>query len=52
MHFSLKKKYHGLHGILNAKEWGGWRELNPRMSAPQADALTTSPQPPKQHLKL
>lgn len=27
-------------------EWGGRRELNPRVSAPQADALTTSPRPP------
>ena len=27
--------------------WGGWRESNPRMSEPQSDALTTSPQPPK-----
>ena len=28
-------------------KWGGWWESNPRMSEPQSDALTTSPQPPK-----
>lgn len=32
--------------LLNSQLWGGRGELNPRVSAPQADALTTSPQPP------
>ena len=31
--------------------WGGWWESNPRMSEPQSDALTTSPQPPKYNAK-
>ena len=31
----------------NKNKWSGWWESNPRMSKPQSDALTTSPQPPK-----